>query len=70
MRIKKQFLKIIERQLASLVVDNFYNEETGRFVNIVENESDLEEAARLQKISAIFRLASRKPNRKNYRRKK
>lgn len=70
MGIKRQFLKIIERQLASLVLDSFYNEKTGKYVNVVENEEDLDQAARLQKISAMYRLPSRTPNRKKYRRRK
>lgn len=70
MENKKKFLKIIENQLESLVVEHFYNEDTGKYVNVVQDERDLEEAVRLQKISAIFRLPSKKPNRKKYRRKK
>lgn len=70
MENKKKFLKIIEKQLESLVVEHFYNEDTGKYVNVVQDERDLEEAVRLQKISAIFRLPSKKPNRKKYRRKK
>ena len=70
MENKKKFLKIIENQLESLVVEHFYNEDTGKYVKVVQDERDLEEAVRLQKISAIFRLPSKKPNRKKYRRKK
>ena len=70
MGTKRQFLKIIERQLYSLVVDTIYDEEKKRYINIVNDEKDLQQASRLQKISASFRLPSKNPNRKKYRRKK
>lgn len=70
MKNKRQFLKIIEQQLYRLVEDTVYDEERGRYINIVKDEKDLQEASRLQQISASFRLPSKKPNRKNYRRKK